>query len=118
MTHSAIAGFRVAALGLSLLVASAAMAQTADTTDSTASGKAEKLQEAKAKFDERFASADADHDGKLTPAEAKAGMPMVSKNFQAIDTNGDGFVTKPEILAFMQSRMAARKAAAASTPSP
>jgi hypothetical protein len=106
-------------IALSLIAFCAvAQAQTVGATDGPVAPNAAKLEEAKGKFDQRFANADTDHDGKLTPAEAKAGMPMVSKNFQAIDSNGDGFVTKPEILAFMQAKMAARKAAAGAAPSP
>lgn len=47
--------------------------------------------------EERFASADKNADGKLTPEEAKAGMPRIASNFKKIDTNNDGFVTIEEI---------------------
>lgn len=99
------------------LVTFSALAQ-AQTPDAATSPSAAKLEEAKGKFDERFAKADTDHDGKLTPAEAKAGMPVVAKNFQAIDADGDGFVTKPEILAFMKAKRAERKGAEAAAPTP
>ncbi len=47
--------------------------------------------------EERFASADKNADGKLTPEEAKAGMPRIASNFKKIDSNNDGFVTIEEI---------------------
>lgn len=45
----------------------------------------------------RFAAADTDHDGQLTPAEAKAGMPRVAANFDKIDADRSGTVTLAEI---------------------
>jgi hypothetical protein len=45
----------------------------------------------------RFAAADKDADGKLTPEEAKAGMPRVSANFAKIDKGAKGFVTLEDI---------------------
>jgi Ca2+-binding EF-hand superfamily protein len=50
-----------------------------------------------------FAKADADHDGTLDKAEAKA-MPRVAKNFDAIDTDHDGTVSMDEIHAFMKAQ--------------
>ena len=38
-------------------------------------------------IDEHFAAADTNHDGQLTPAEAKAGMPRVAGNFDKIDAD-------------------------------
>jgi hypothetical protein len=46
---------------------------------------------------ERFAAADTNHDGKLTLAEAEAGMPRVAANFSKIDADGCGTVTLAEI---------------------
>lgn len=48
----------------------------------------------------RFAVADADHDGKLTLSEAKAGMPMVARHFDEIDTAHAGYVTLAQIEQF------------------
>lgn len=50
-------------------------------------------------IDERFAAADKNHDGKLTLAEAKAGMPRVAANFAMIDTQNRGYVTVDQIKA-------------------
>jgi Ca2+-binding EF-hand superfamily protein len=52
----------------------------------------------------RFASADKDVDGKLTLAEAKAGMPRIAANFDKIDKDRKGFVTLEEIKAMMAKR--------------
>jgi hypothetical protein len=46
---------------------------------------------------ERFAAADTNHDGKLTLAEAQAGMPRVAANFDKIDADKNGTVTLAEI---------------------
>jgi len=42
---------------------------------------------------ERFNAADTNHDGKLSLEEAKAGLPMVARNFDQIDTAHTGSVT-------------------------
>jgi Ca2+-binding EF-hand superfamily protein len=60
-----------------------------------------------AEMEARFAAADKDGDGKLTPEEAKAGMPRVSKNFSKIDKGSKGFVTIEDIkdaMALMSGR--------------
>ncbi len=58
-----------------------------------------------AMVESRFAAADKNHDGKLTLAEAEAGMPRVAKNFSKIDSAGKGYVTLDEIKAAMASMM-------------
>jgi hypothetical protein len=65
----------------------------------------EKMRQA---FDQRFKKADANGDGKLTKAEADAGMPRIAKNFDAIDANKDSFITPDEIRAAMEKRQAAK----------
>ncbi len=51
-------------------------------------------------IEERFKAADADHDGKLTLAEAKAGMPRVARGFDKIDKDKKGYLTVEQIKAF------------------
>ena len=46
---------------------------------------------------QRFDQADTNKDGKLSPDEAKAGMPRIAANFTALDTNKDGFLSHDEI---------------------
>jgi len=47
----------------------------------------------------KFKAADKNHDGKLTLAEAQAGMPRVAEHFSYIDSQGRGYVTLDQILA-------------------
>ncbi len=53
---------------------------------------------------ERFAAANTTHDGRLTREQAAAGMPMVARRFDAIDVGHKGYVTLPEIRAFLAQR--------------
>ncbi len=55
-------------------------------------------------IEERFKAADKDHDGKLTLAEAKAGMPRIAKGFDKIDKDKKGFLTVDQIKAFAASQ--------------
>ncbi|SIT45462.1 conserved exported hypothetical protein [Paraburkholderia ribeironis] len=55
----------------------------------------------------RFSNANTTRDGKLTLQQAEAGMPMVAKHFDEIDTQKAGYITLPQIEAFMQERAAA-----------
>jgi hypothetical protein len=55
----------------------------------------------------RFAAANTTHDGKLTKQQAEAGMPMLAQHFDEIDAQKTGYVTLPQIMAFMQERGAA-----------
>jgi Ca2+-binding EF-hand superfamily protein len=60
---------------------------------------------------DRFAKADADHDGTLTRAEAQKVMPFVAKHFDAIDTQKAGKVSLADITRYVEQR--AKVAAAA-----
>ena len=44
-----------------------------------------------------FSAADSDSDGRLSKAEAEKGMPMLSRHFDEIDVNHDGYVTLDEM---------------------
>ena len=59
------------------------------------------------KMHERFKAADKDGDGKISREEAIA-LPRIAKHFDEIDTNKDGFITKEEMRAFHEKRMAQR----------
>ena len=52
----------------------------------------------------KFKAADKDNDGKLTLAEAKAGMPRIAKGFDKIDKDKKGYLTVDQIKAFAASR--------------
>ena len=47
------------------------------------------------------------NDGRLTREQAEADMPMVARNFDAIDVEGKGYVTLPELQAFLAQRRVA-----------
>lgn len=51
-----------------------------------------------------FKAADKDGDGKLTQAEADAGMPRVAKNFGRIDKDKKGYITLEELKAMAAGR--------------
>jgi Ca2+-binding EF-hand superfamily protein len=54
------------------------------------------------KFDQQFMAADKDGDGALSRQEAeKAGMRRVVENFDRIDVNHDGKVTRAELRALI-----------------
>jgi hypothetical protein len=53
-----------------------------------------------AELEKRFAAADRDHDGRLTPDEARAaGMSSVVRDFKRIDKDGKGYVTLEQLKA-------------------
>ena len=53
------------------------------------------------RLEEKFKVADANHDGKLTLEEAKAGMPRVAKAFDRIDVEKKGYITLEQLQAFV-----------------
>ncbi|MES2945522.1 MAG: hypothetical protein V4772_21860, partial [Pseudomonadota bacterium] len=60
----------------------------------------------------RFATADANGDGKLSREEARGKMPMVEKNYDAIDTARTGAITLGDIESYAIAQKGKRKAAA------
>ena len=97
----------IAALVLCIVSAAAsvpAMAQALPGAG-TADARVERMM---AQVQERFASANTTHDGKLTRAQAQAGMPRVAQHFDEIDTQKAGFVTLAQIEDFMRERATAR----------
>ncbi|MBP2200170.1 MULTISPECIES: EF-hand domain-containing protein [Pantoea] len=53
---------------------------------------------------DRFNAANTNHDGKLTLAEAQAGMPRVAQHFAEIDTAKKGYITFSQLSAFMAAK--------------
>lgn len=82
----------------------AAFAQTATQP----MGASPHLEQALGQVQTRFSNANTTHDGKLTRAQASTGMPMVAKHFDEIDTQKNGYVTLPQIEAFMREHAAQR----------
>lgn len=62
-----------------------------------------------ARLQERFAAADANHDGRLTRQEAEGHMPWVASHFEAIDTAHAGSVSLQDIEAYAAQQMARRR---------
>jgi len=88
---------------LAVLMAAPGMAQNAPPASGdsdTPAARAERVRE-------RFATADADHDGRLSRTEAQS-MPFIARNFDAIDANHDGYVTKDELRDARMERRAAK----------
>ncbi len=62
---------------------------------------------------ERFDEANTTHDGHLTLEQARAKMPAVARDFTAIDTGNQGYVTIDQIKDHARQARAARRAARA-----
>lgn len=58
------------------------------------------------RLEQRFAAANVTQDGRLTREQAIAGMPLVAENFYAIDVDNKGYVTLPEVGAFLAQHRA------------
>lgn len=85
------------------LLSTAVMAQ--NIAPSTPSGvRAERLEQGLQTLHARFALANTTHDGKLTRQQAAAGMPMVKRHFDEIDTRHAGYVTLAQIEAYFGKR--------------
>ncbi|HTJ95216.1 MAG TPA: EF-hand domain-containing protein [Pararobbsia sp.] len=89
-------------------VASQMAAQVAPQNGASASPQSARLQRMAEQLQGRFAAANTTHDGKLTQAQALAGMPMVAKHFDEIDVNKAGYVTLAQIETYMQQHAAGR----------
>ncbi len=62
------------------------------------------------RFMERFQAANTTGDGRLTLAQAQAGqMPMIVRNFAAIDAQHKGYVTMQDIQAYRRQMRAMRQ---------
>jgi hypothetical protein len=77
-------------------------------TAGAASGD-QRLAKRAAQLQARFEQADGDHDGKLTRAEAKAGMPRIYEHFDEIDTSHNGVLTLEDIKAYAVAKMSQRQ---------
>lgn len=65
-----------------------------------AAGKQSEAASNSAKFDQMFKAVDADGDGLISRQEAELKTPVMFDNFDVIDTNRDGGLSKKEIKAF------------------
>lgn len=100
------------------LFASVGHAESSDASrvsaqaDAKTAAQAKRLAEAQKELKAKFEKADADHDGKLTEAEAKAGMPKVAEHFKVIDKAGTGFVTTEDIRVYVGDQIRLAKSLA------
>jgi hypothetical protein len=83
-------------------------AASAQSTMQAMGSNPQRMAQMEQQLQSRFANANTTHDGKLTKQQTAAGMPMVAKNFDQIDTASAGYVTLAQIETFMQQRAAAR----------
>jgi Ca2+-binding EF-hand superfamily protein len=67
-------------------------------------------------LEQRFASADRDHDGRLTREEARQGMPWAERNFDAIDTTRSGAIDLAQLKNFARAQGSQRRAGSGASP--
>jgi hypothetical protein len=60
---------------------------------------------------QRFAAANTTHDGHLTEAQAKAGLPAVYRHFGEIDSEHKGYVTTADLKAYDHAQYVKRSQA-------
>jgi hypothetical protein len=65
-------------------------------------GNPQRMERMMQQLQTRFSTANTTHDGKLTKDQAAAGMPMVARHFDEIDSQKAGYITLPQIEAFLQ----------------
>jgi len=84
----------------------AALLATACVTSNVAAQGADSARQEKMRADlqKRFTAADTNADGRLSRDEAKAGMPRIYNNFDAIDTEKTGSVSLEQIAAFAEKQ--------------
>ncbi|NYI02375.1 hypothetical protein [Cupriavidus plantarum] len=98
----------IAALFL-CIVSAGAYAQASPAPGTTPDAPhAARMARAEQQLQSRFANANTTRDGKLTREQAAAGMPMVARHFDEIDTQRAGSITLPQIEAFMAKQMMSR----------
>lgn len=73
-------------------------------------GKHKKVKKLLRKFDRLIARLDQDGDGRLGPDELDSKVGAKLQRFQRFDADGDGWVTRDEIIVVMKDRAKARKA--------
>jgi Ca2+-binding EF-hand superfamily protein len=83
------------------------VAQAADPTPASApmADQAQMHDQTRAQGGERWKAADKDSNGTLSRAEAEASMPHLAQNFDQVDTNHDGQVSRDEMRAFHAGHM-------------
>ena len=108
MTRALITAARVALAGSSLAIAAAVSAQAVGPASAPDGARGHRMA---AELQKRFAAADKNGDGRLTKAEAEAGMPFVFKHFDEIDKAKQGSISLADVVAFTRQERIARKGA-------
>lgn len=75
---------------------------TTEQAPSSSGGVQPNRQPSDQQVTKQFQAADANGDGKLSKEEAKVGMPGVYRNFERIDTKGQGFITQEDLMMAMK----------------
>jgi len=88
---------QLAILGL-LLAAPALQARTMVPDLDVEGRRGDIARLAKQRAQEKFAAADADHDGKLSKDEVAAKFPYLADTFEQHDKDGDGFLSWEEFI--------------------
>jgi hypothetical protein len=91
-----------------LCIVSAGASAQGMTGGAGGENRMERTEQVLSQLQTRFANANTTRDGKLTREQAQAGMPMVARHFDEIDTHHAGYLTLPQIEAFMAQRMRSR----------
>lgn len=92
---------------VAIVLLSCASTVTFAQTAAPQGGNPQRMERMVQQLQTRFANANTTHDGKLTREQAAAGMPMVATHFDEIDAQKAGYITLPQIEAFIQERGAA-----------
>jgi len=90
------------------LLAVALLAALALGLSACAAARGTRSQQITDRAQQRFADADADHDGRLSRDEAKAGTPRLADHFDEIDSDHDGLLTTAEIVDYLKQHRGAR----------
>ncbi len=107
---------RVSAAIASLVIGLTPLAEPASAQDAASPG-VQPAAHGRHRLLDKFEAANTTHDGHLTLAQAQAGeMPMVARNFGAIDADHKGYITLEDIRAFRQARRAVRQGRAPAAP--
>jgi hypothetical protein len=78
------------------------------TREEIGAQQARMREQARARADERWATADTNGDGVIDLAEAQTGMPRAAENFGRLDADGNGLLSREEMHQGMRQRHSER----------
>lgn len=97
-------------LAIAMVLTTASAQDASAGSHGNAGSRSQRLARIQQMLEQHFAQADSNHDGKLTLAEAKAGMPRVAESFDKIDTARRGYVTLRELDQYLLQQARQRRA--------